>query len=49
MGTEKRKQQVFFDLAERFRNATDPEEIKSLGDQIGQMVFGTCGSGLRGS
>jgi predicted NAD-dependent protein-ADP-ribosyltransferase YbiA (DUF1768 family) len=33
---EKRKQQEFFDLAERFRRATDPEEIKRLG----RMVFG---------
>jgi hypothetical protein len=37
---EKRKQQEFFDLAERFRNATDPEEAKRLGDKLGQLVFG---------
>jgi hypothetical protein len=37
---EKRKQQEFFDLAERFRSATDPEEVKRLGDQMGRMVFG---------
>ena len=37
---EKRKQQDFFNLAERFRNATDPEEVKRLGDQMGRMVFG---------
>jgi hypothetical protein len=37
---EKRRQQEFFDLAERFRNATDPEEAKRLGDKLGQMVFG---------
>ncbi len=37
---EKRKEQEFFELAERFRNATDPEEIKRLGDQMGRMVFG---------
>jgi len=37
---EKRKQQEFFDLAERFRNATDPEEAKRLGDALGRMVFG---------
>jgi hypothetical protein len=30
----------FFDLAERFRNETDPEEAKRLGDKLGQMVFG---------
>jgi hypothetical protein len=37
---EKRKQQEFFALAERFRNAADPEEAKRLGDQLGRMVFG---------
>src|SRR6266849_1718688 len=37
---EKRKQQEFFELAERFRNATDPAEVKRLGDQMGRMVFG---------
>ncbi len=37
---EKHKQQQFFELAERFRNATDPKEIKKLGDQLGRMVFG---------
>jgi hypothetical protein len=38
--TEKRKQQEFFELAERFRNAADPEEAKRLGDALGRMVFG---------
>ncbi len=38
---EQRKQQEFFDLAERFRNATDPEEAKRLGDEMGRMVFGS--------
>ncbi len=37
---EKRKQQDFLDLAERFRAATDREEVKRLGDQLGRMVFG---------
>ncbi len=37
---EQRKQQAFFDLAERFRNETDPEAAKRLGDQLGHMVFG---------
>ena len=36
---EKRKQQEFFELAERFRNADDPEEAKRLGDRLGHMVF----------
>ena len=37
---EKRKQQEFFELAERFRSAEDPKEVKRLGDQLGRMVFG---------
>jgi hypothetical protein len=37
---EKRKQQEFFDLAERFRAATDPEEVSRLGDQMGRIIFG---------
>jgi hypothetical protein len=37
---EKQKQQEFFDLAERFRKATDPKEVKRLGEQMGRMVFG---------
>ena len=37
---EKRKQQEFFELAERFRNASNPEEAKRLGDELGRMVFG---------
>ena len=37
---EERKQQEFFDLAERFRAANDPEEAKRLGDQLGRIVFG---------
>jgi len=32
---EKQKQQEFFDLAERFRSAVDPEEVKRLGDRMG--------------
>ena len=37
---QKRKEEQFFSLAERFRSATDPQEIAKLGDQLGQMVFG---------
>jgi hypothetical protein len=40
MEAEKRKQREFFDLAERFRTATDPEEVRRLGDRMGRMVFG---------
>lgn len=37
---EKRKQQHFFALAERFRNEQDPEVANRLGDELGRMVFG---------
>jgi hypothetical protein len=37
---DKRKEQEFFDLAGRFRSATDPTEIKDLGDRMGRMIFG---------
>jgi hypothetical protein len=38
---EKRKQQEFFDLAERFRAAEDPaDDVKRLGDEMGRMIFG---------
>lgn len=30
----------FFDLAEGFRHASDPEDVKLLGDQLGRTVFG---------
>jgi hypothetical protein len=39
MEAEKRKEQEFFALAERFRSATDPDEVKRLGDKMGEMVF----------
>ena len=37
---EKRKQQEFFALAERFRNEQDPEAANRLGDELGRLVFG---------
>ena len=37
---EKRKQQQFFALAERFRNEQDPEVASRLGDELGKMVLG---------
>ena len=40
MEAQKRKQQQFFELAERFRDATDQDEAKRLGDELGRMVFG---------
>ena len=37
---QQRKQQEFFDLAERFRAASDPKQAKRLGDELGRLVFG---------
>lgn len=37
---ERRKQQEFFELAERFRSESNPEAAKRLGDELGRMVFG---------
>jgi predicted DNA-binding ribbon-helix-helix protein len=37
---QRQKEKAFFQLAERFRAASDPEQIKQLGDQLGRFVFG---------
>jgi len=36
----KKRELEFFRLAEQFRSAQDPDEIKRLGDQMGRFVFG---------
>jgi hypothetical protein len=36
----KQSEQAFFELAERFRSANDPTEVKRLGDDLGRFVFG---------
>ncbi|HWZ42792.1 MAG TPA: hypothetical protein VNW97_04915 [Candidatus Saccharimonadales bacterium] len=42
MGLEVRQQRekAFFELAERFRSADRPDEVKQLGDELGRFVFG---------
>jgi predicted DNA-binding protein len=40
MEARKQKESAFFDLAERFRSASDPERVKALGEQLGRFVFG---------
>jgi hypothetical protein len=37
---QQQKEKAFFQLAERFRAASDPGEVKQLGDQLGRFVFG---------
>lgn len=36
----KHKEKAFFALAERFRAAADPKEVKELGDEMGRFIFG---------
>jgi hypothetical protein len=35
-----RRRTAFFELADRFRNSTDPAEADRLGEELAQMVFG---------
>jgi hypothetical protein len=37
---KKEKEKKFFRLAERFRAASNPKEIKQLGDEMGRFIFG---------
>ena len=37
---QRRKEKRFFEIAERFRDATDPKDVARLGDELGRMVFG---------
>ena len=37
---QKKKEKAFFALAERFRAASDPKEVKQLGDEMGKFIFG---------
>lgn len=37
---EREKEKAFFALADRFRKADDPEEVKRLGNEMGRFVFG---------
>jgi hypothetical protein len=38
---QKEKEKAFFALAERFRAAADPDEVKQLGNEMGRFVFGS--------
>jgi len=36
----RQKEEAFFELAKRFREADDPDEAKKLGRELGRMIFG---------
>ena len=42
MGLEaqKEKERAFFELAKRFRECSDPEQVRELGNELGRFVFG---------
>jgi len=37
---QKEKERAFFALAERFRSASDPSDVKEIGEELGRFVFG---------
>jgi len=36
---KKQKERAFFELAEQFRTATDPQDVDRLGEELGHMAF----------
>jgi len=40
LDAQKEKEKKFLALAERFRAASDPKEVKQLGDEMGRFIFG---------
>jgi hypothetical protein len=40
MKARTQKEKAFYALAERFRAASDPEQAKALGHELGRLVFG---------
>jgi hypothetical protein len=40
IAAQERSQQEFFELAEKFRNASDSKQAERLGDQLGRRLFG---------
>jgi hypothetical protein len=40
IAARQQKEKTFFQMAERFRAASDPEQVKKLGDELGRFVFG---------
>lgn len=42
MRLDDHKQREFFELAERFRAASDPDDVEGLGEALGRSIFGSC-------
>lgn len=40
MEARRKKERAFFELANRFRAASDPDQAKALGEDLGRFVFG---------
>ncbi|MGA2377641.1 MAG: hypothetical protein ABSF72_19185 [Candidatus Sulfotelmatobacter sp.] len=40
LAAQKEKEKAFFTLAERFRAAANPDEVKQLGNEMGRFIFG---------
>ena len=40
LAAQKEKEKAFFALAERFRAADDPQEVRRLGNEMGRFIFG---------
>ena len=40
LDAKEEKEKAFYTLAERFRAASDPDEVKRLGDAMGRFIFG---------
>ena len=40
IAARRQQEKAFYDLATRFRSATDPKEAERLGQELGRMVFG---------
>ncbi len=40
LAVRRRKEQEFYDLARRYRAASNPKEAERLGHELGRMIFG---------
>jgi hypothetical protein len=40
LDAQRQKEKTVFELAERFHAASDPKQVKQLGDEMGRFIFG---------